>query len=83
MRPGGKVSAVLLVIMINPFEHHPDNKNILKNNKKSTIISIKKIEEIFNKKVNELDEKAPPTWGYSQKNLMNVLDELLQSIKTN
>lgn len=69
--------------MINPFEHHPENKKLLKNKSESTTIKIKEIEVIFNNKIDEINRNNTPTWGYSIKSISNLLNQLLGDIKNN
>ena len=69
--------------MINPFEHHPENKKLLKNKSEPTTIKIKEIEVIFNNKIDEINKTNTPTWGYSRENIFNLLNQLLGDIRSN
>ena len=63
---------------IDPFEDHPEQK---KSKKQKYLLTKENLFAMINLTIQEIENSETPIWGYTQLDLLSVLDNLINKIE--
>lgn len=66
--------------MIDPFEHHPEDKREVSKNKLTKSVKIEDVKRLFEEELNSIRKEQTPLWGYNENHIENIFSNLIKNI---